>query len=164
MEHDLSLRLAQFVNLSGLAAWMSLAVFNNIVDRETNVTLLHRMLSMSLLDEDPDLGNGLAKRAIKRKQTARLLLNSVIFVQIIISALMIAGAVMFAIGALDGSASAYLLAVKVATFGLTAFGSLWFFFLCGGLYFGYWMKMPQVQQVHFTLVIITILSLIFLRM
>ena len=164
MEHDLSLRLAQFVTLSGLATWMSLAVFNNIVDRETNVTLLHRMLSMSLLDEDPDLGNGLAKRAIKEKKTARLFLSCVIFVQVLISGLMIVGAVMFGIGVLDGSIAAYALGVTIATLGLTAFGSLWFFFLCGGLYFGYWIKMPQVQQVHFTLVIITVLSLIFLRM
>ena len=164
MEHDFSLRLAQFMNLSGLAAWLSLAVFNNIVDRETNVTLLHRMLSMSLLDEDPDLGNGLARRALKRKGTAGSLLNCVIIVQVLISALMIAGAVMFAFGVLDGSTAAYNSAVTVSTLGLTAFGSLWFFFLCGGLYFGYWMKMPQVQQVHFTLVIITLLSLVFLRM
>ncbi len=164
MEHDLPLRIAQFVNLSGLAAWMSLAVFNNIVDRSTNVTLLHRMLSMSLLDEDPDLGNGLAKRAIKKKSTAAIFLNCVIFAQLLISGLMITGAVLFAAGVMDGSASAYSLGVATAMLGLTAFGSLWFFFLCGGLYFGYWMKMQQVQQVHFTLVIITILSTILLRM
>lgn len=164
MEHDLSLRLAQSIVLCGLASWMSLAVFNNIIDRGTNTTLLHRMLSMSLLKADPELGEGLEDRAIDRKETSALLLRLVIVVQVLISLLMIVGAALFILGVLNGSPQDYKRGVSAATLGLSAFGSLWFFFLCGGLYFGYWMKMPQVQQVHLSLVIITLLSLIFLRM
>jgi hypothetical protein len=52
------------------------------------------------------------------------------------------------------------LAIARANGALGAFLGLWLFFLCGGLWFGYWMKMGPVQQVHLTLMVIALLAVL----
>lgn len=144
--------------LAALAAWLTLAVFNNIRDPGTNIHLIGVMIRMDLIKEDAKLGNGLEHRAINDPALARLLLHIVIVAQIVISiALWIAVLVTFA--ALWGSATPAT-AKAIGTLAILLFGALWVFFLCGGLWFGYWMKMPQVQQVHLSLFGITMLMLI----
>lgn len=55
--------LPRTVVMTGLAAWMTIAVLNNITDQGTNLANLETMLTMRLLSEDQVLGNGLEWRA-----------------------------------------------------------------------------------------------------
>jgi predicted small integral membrane protein len=152
--------LACAVVVSGLAAWLSLAVANNIRDRQTNIVLLGRMMRMDELLEDTELGLGLRQRAIIRgSRLPSLSLSIVIVVQIVIAALLWRGAALLWLTLIGGDVFA---AINAATLAVCAFTALWFAFLTGGLWFGYWIKMPQVHQVHLTLLTISIGTLVLL--
>ncbi len=49
--------------------------------------------------------------------------------------------------------------VSKRTLALTCFLMLWMGFICGGLWFGYWLKQGAIQSVHMTLILITLASL-----
>ncbi len=51
---------------------------------------------------------------------------------------------------------------RAATLATSAFVGIWLFFMTGGFWFGYWLHMGAFQQVHMTLLIIGIASLIYL--
>jgi hypothetical protein len=44
----------------------------------------------------------------------------------------------------------------LADLALLLFASMWFLFLCGGLWFGYWITLPSVQTVHLLMLIATL--------
>jgi predicted small integral membrane protein len=158
---EFALALARVVVVSGLAAWLSLAVFNNIRDPGTNIHLLGTMMRMSLIEEDPAVGRGLLRRAVRSQTAPRVLLTAVVLAQVIICALLwwAAVALLQAVGG-DGQGRAQ----AIATLAISAFATLWLVFLIGGLWFGYWIKMPQVQQVHLTLLIIAVLVLVLVNL
>lgn len=141
-----------------LAAWMSVAVFNNIVDPSTNRMLLGGMLRMDLVREDPHLGNGLQHRAMTSPEAPVRILRIVIVVQLVLAALLWTAAATAAAAWLGLAEPAS--AVAWSNLALILFNGLWAFFLCGGLWFGYWIKLSHVQQVHMTLLIIGILAFI----
>lgn len=152
--------LACAVVVSGLAAWLSLAVANNIRDRQTNIVLLGRMMRMDELLEDTELGLGLRRRAIAvDSRLPALSLSVVVIVQVAIAALLWRGAALLW---LTSTGSDALAAVDAATLAVCAFAALWFAFLIGGLWYGYWIKMPQVHQVHLTLLTISVGTLVLL--
>lgn len=153
MESFASVLFPRAVLLFAFAAWLTIAVVNNIRDRGTNVFLLGVMFRMALLKEDANMGNGLKHRAIDDVRFHGRMLSFIVACQIVIAAaLAFAGAATAAawLGRpfADPAASANL--------ALAMFVSLWLFFMSGGLWFGYWMKQPQVQQVHMTLVLMAI--------
>ncbi len=154
------IELAQLKPLvvSGLAAWLSFAVMNNILDFGTNRFLLAKMLSMQELKEDADLGRGLTGRAVEGMAYPSAVLRIVIVAQLCVSLLLWRGAWHLAF------TPDHAFAVGAANLGLGGFICLWFLFLIGGMYHGYWIKMPQVQQVHLALVIISIGSMILVNM
>lgn len=138
--------------------WLALAAFNSRVDPGTNRTLVGNMLTMADLKEGEPLGQGLLLRAIHRPGLAARMLQVI-------------AAVQFAIALGLGVSGVNLVlshdpvhAVALASWALAAFGALWCFFLIGGLWFGYWIKTPQVQQVHFTLLLATLLTLLVVRL
>jgi Predicted small integral membrane protein (DUF2165) len=139
-----------------------LHVFNNIRDGGTNVALLGRMMGMTELKQDAELGIGLRDRAIGERSTLpRTALTLVIIVQVVVSMALWAGCLMLAIALAGGDASR---AIDMASLAVTAFAGLWSAFLIGGLWFGYWIKMPQVQQVHLSLLMISISTLVLLHL
>lgn len=146
------------LTVAGLACWLGLAMFNNIVDFGTNRFLLSNVLAMRELKADPNLGKGIVSRAIDNPAYPRLILRIVIVAQVVISLLLWRGAWHLTFS------SDRAFAAGAANLGLGAFMSLWFWFLIGGLYHGYWMKTPQVQQVHLALVVISIGSIILVNM
>jgi len=143
--------------LAGLALWLTVAVFNNITDFATNDHLLGLMLSMELVRADETLGNGLEWRAWGRG-AATAVLVVVIAVQVAVSALLWRGAVRFAEAGRSGAAAAEARAIRAANQALGAFMGLWFWFMIGGLWFGYWMKQGPVQMVHMTLLTLGVLA------
>lgn len=144
--------------VSGLALWLSLAVANNILDPRTNITLLRQMMGMEELQRDGVLGQGLLWKAVRAPFAAPALLTCVIVCQLVIAALLWRGGYLLAFGP-DPVA-----AIDSARLALSAFAALWLFFLCGGMWFGYWIKLPQPQMVHLTLLVISIGALVLIHL
>lgn len=132
--------------------WLALAAFNSCVDSATNRTLLGNLISMAAIKPGEALGQGLLSRAVRDPRSSRVLLRWIVAVQLVIALAMVAaGGNLWASGGDPPS-------VRVAGYALLAFGSLWSCFLLGGLWFGYWIKTPQIQQVHFTLLLASLLT------
>jgi predicted small integral membrane protein len=149
------------VILLALAAWLSFAVFNNIRDPSTNRYLLGQMFTMQMLAEDPHMGKGLLTRSVDSRQLPMVALRVVVAVQLILAiALWIsAGSMGLAwLGWLERET-----AVTAGNLAIAGFTALWSFFLCGGMWFGYWIKMSQVQQVHLTLLVIGMLAFLLIQ-
>lgn len=148
------------VLITGMAAWMSVAVLNNATDPGTNIHLIGTMLSMEPLLGDPVLGNGLEWRALEAGY-AGMVLDVVVVVQAVIAALLwrtgwLYGRLSFGVeGNADGSEVEFM-ARRAANLALCAFSGLWLTFMTGGFWFGYWMKQGPAQQVHMTLLLIAI--------
>lgn len=161
----MSIRLAAFSRallLAGLATWLMLAAFNNIIDAGTNRVLLGHMLSMDLLKADPSLGVGLAGRAWSLAWVD-VLLDAVIAVQLLIAAALWIAALSFAGAARHADAARLARARGRAIVALSAFLLLWLWFACGGLWFGYWIKQGAVQSVHMTLILIALSALLYVQ-
>ncbi|MDR2311811.1 MAG: DUF2165 domain-containing protein [Brucellaceae bacterium] len=152
--------IPKVIILAGLAIWLGIAMINNIVDSSTNVKNLEATLTMSLLIEDPTAEQGLAQRAWT-KNTAVIILYCIAVIQAIVATMLLVASISFIL-AMAGSVSC-LVATDIANIALSAFTAIWFFFLCGGLWFGYWIKQGQIQSVHFSLLLISIAALIFVN-
>ena len=154
--------IPKMISMLGLAFYLSIAVINNILDKKTNRHFLKQMFSMRLLKEDQELGQGLLKRAICEKK-ANITLNMIIYLQVIIALLLWFGASQLAWTFLNHPS--YLnVAKNVCNIAITMFMVLWFFFWCGGLWLGYWIKSPQIQEVHMKLIMLSISELIFINL
>ncbi len=147
--------LPRTAGLLAVAAWLTLAVSNNRRDNGTNVLLMGTMFRMDLLKDEAVLGQGLMHRRVQGEGMARTALRWVIRAQILIALLLWMAAIASGatwLGYLDDISTDAMINVAVGSF-----FALWTMFLCGGLYYGYWIKTPHVQQVHFTLFIIALL-------
>lgn len=148
--------------MTSLAGWLSIACFNNIVDRATNRHLLQKMLCMDLLRDDNELlGQGLLMRAWQNKQRVHTLLWIIVGIQAFISIFLWSSAILF-IEAIFAN-HYFSLALELANWSLLGFMMLWLGFLCGGLWFGYWIKMSQVQTTHLLLLVISLLTMIIIN-
>lgn len=156
----MTLHWAKIFSILGLACYLSIATLNNFVDQSTNRYLLKQMTSMELLQKDPIFGQGLIKRAIHSEHFVNYLLNLIIIIEATISFLLFYGAYLL----IRTDSNHILFAINKCNFAVVCFMSLWFFFWCGGLWFGYWMKTGQIQEVHMRLIIISLLELIFLNL
>lgn len=144
--------------MSGLGCWLSIACFNNIVDRNTNRHLLGNMFSMELLKMEETLGQGLIYRAWVNKKWTHTILWSVVAFQAIIACMFWTTAILFAMVFFNQCDPEN--AIFFANSSLMGFILLWVWFLCGGLWFGYWIKMHQVQSTHLLLLIIGLLTIL----
>lgn len=146
--------------LVGLAVWISIAVLNNITDSETNIIHLETMLSMHFLIEDQLLGNGIEWRSL-HTPPAKIMLLGVIFWQFL-TAIFLWIATIKMVLTIFGKVN-FSVSLSHANIGLTMFLGMWLLFLCGGLWFGYWIKQGAIQGVHMNLLIISIASLIYIN-
>ena len=144
----------ELVLLFGWALWLSIAVFNNIIDSDTNIFHLKNMLSMNLIESDKILGQGLLWKKFP-ESIVTYILYIVIFLQISICMLLWRAVLYYLLFRL-GVKKDLFIAKNIANVSITAFLFLWITFLCGGLWFGYWIKQGPIQSVHMTLVIISI--------
>lgn len=142
--------------LAGLAAWMTIAVLNNATDTGTNLFNLRNMISMEALSQDMTLGNGIEWRAWKQVD-AKWLLYPIIVWQVATAAVLWWASVAQMLAARSKLSDE--MASSWARLALSMFAGMWLVFLCGGLWFGYWMKQGPIQQVHFTLLILSVCCL-----
>ena len=138
--------------------WFTLAVFNNIADFQTNRLLIAKMMSMEEIKSDPYMGNNLQWRALDDMRWSLVVFILVISYQaFIMLQFFTVGFDLFRDLFSGASISPELIVSVSMTFLMTTV--LWFFFLIGGLWFGYWIKMPQLQIAHILLVILTLFCL-----
>jgi predicted small integral membrane protein len=157
MRSEASTHFPKAVVLGGLAIWMTVAVLNNLTDRGTNIAHLETMLTMGLLVEDPVFGNGLEWRALP-PGLASALLWFVSVAQVVVAVALWRATLAYA-SAIRGRCAASK-AISRANVGLGLFLALWLVFLCGGLWFGYWMKQGPIQGVHLTLILVSLGAII----
>ncbi|WP_150256029.1 DUF2165 family protein [Nocardiopsis deserti] len=151
----------QTLVLGGMAAWLSLIMLNNVTDSGTNTALIGQVLTMEGLIADPVRGNGLVGRALPASLAAPAL-YAVIAYQVLSVVLLWAATVAHVrlwFGRGDGTRATLL-----GNIALCALAGLALMFLVGGLWFGYWIAMPAVQQVHFTLLIIAIGAMVLVNL
>lgn len=153
--------LPEALIVTGLALWMSIAWFNNLTDQDTNIFHLDNMLSMKLL-QNTQFAQGLIWRAWPEGWGA-LVLKIIIVVQAIVALGLWRAAISY-LHCLSTSSTSAVIPRRLANYALSLFGGLWLFFLCGGLWFGYWMRQGPIQNVHMTLVLITLAALIFINL
>lgn len=149
------LPLAGLLSATGL--WLGLAAYNNIRDKGTNLFLLGLMFRMDLIVDEEPLGRGLKQRAIHNEDFVRWVLRIVITAQLAIAALFLCAGYAYlstALGMPFPSAKAQ------ANCAVSLFSTLWFFFMIGGLWFGYWIKQSTISQVHISLQAFSVLLLI----
>ncbi|WP_111977033.1 DUF2165 family protein [Algibacillus agarilyticus] len=159
-----ALLLAKGIILFGLGTWLLLAAINNFVDPRTNLTLLKKMMTMAAIKHDNDLGVGLLHRAVKNTAFVIWFLKLLATIQLVVAILLLASAFIL-IGLLLGIESfSFEQSMSLPTFAMTCFMSLWLFFMVGGLWFGYWIKMGMVQIVHLILLVLSLLILILLNL
>lgn len=144
--------------LFSLALWLTLAVTNNMKDPVTNHILIGRVLSMQLIEDDGQLGQGLLTRRWCCPAAPPVILRMIIAVQVLIALGLWFSACCRVMAMMDLTSHAF--ALKCSDVVLSLFLLLWWSFMCGGLWFGYWIKMFRVHIIHMTLVVIGLLTLI----
>ncbi|MGO4449517.1 DUF2165 family protein [Phyllobacterium sp. TAF24] len=148
------------VLLVGIACWMTVAAINNVTDPATNRFFLETMLEMRLLSDDPNqLGIGLIWRAWSVVGVASALLWIIVAIQFLIATYLWKGAGAFLLAAIRKSDSSVETARATSIRALTCFLALWLTFMVGGFWFGYWIKQGAIQQVHMTLLILSIVAI-----
>ena len=161
----MSIRLYAFSRLAllfGLATWLTIAVFNNLTDPQTNRLLLGMTLSMELIKTEPVLGSGLTWKAWPADWSTALLYG-IATLQSVIAVLLWRATKSYARAMIQNTVIALEKARDHATLALTCFLMLWLWFVCGGLWFGYWLKQGAVQSVHMTLIIISLAALLYVQ-
>jgi predicted small integral membrane protein len=153
---------SRFVLLFGLAAWLTIAAFNNLTDSQTNRLLLGQTLSMEMVKTEPVLGSGLTWRAWPA-QWSQYILYGIVIVQFFIAGLLWYAAASYARATVQNSIQTLVKARGRAILALTCFLMIWLFFVCGGMWFGYWLKQGVIQSVHMTLILITLASLLYVQ-
>ena len=154
----MSIEITILLIVSAYWFWLSLAAFNNITDFKTNYFLIKKMTSMEEIIADKNLGNNLQWRALQDKKWAKSLLIIIIAYQLFTS-IHLGMATVSLFSAIISNEIISVQLINDINMSFTFALALWFGFLIGGLWFGYWIKMPQVQIVHLILVLITILCI-----
>lgn len=161
----MSVRIIAFsrlVILLGLAIWLSIAVVNNLTDPGTNSLLLGYTLSMDLIRTEEILGAGLLWRAWPT-QWSPVILYFVVAVQLVCATILWWATAAYAKAFSYKDVQALSDGRDRAVLALSLFILLWMFFICGGLWFGYWLKQGAVQIVHMVLILIGIGALILVQ-
>ena len=161
----MNIRLIAFsrlVIILGLAAWLSIAIFNNLTDPGTNRLLLGHTLSMALVRTEEVLGAGLLWRAWPAHWSP-FVLYAVVTVQLICATSLWRTVFSYAKALSFQDAQELQIARNRGILALSLFVLLWMLFICGGLWFGYWLKQGAIQAVHMTLILIGISALIFVQ-
>ncbi len=142
----------------GLGLWLLLAATNNFMDKNTNTILLNRMYSMIDIKNDSDLGVKLLSRSISSLRFVKIVLNCGVIIEYLISLALIVSSILVASLAFGIEILPKTTVIMIASLSLTAYMMFWFAFLISGLWFAYWIKLGEVQLVHFTLLILSIIS------
>jgi len=150
----------RMVLLFFISTWLSIAVINNLTDPNTNIHLVTNTLTMSLLQNQGEiLGQGLLWRALPKSWVVYLYYG-IVLAQFSIAYLLWNSWFRYVFAYYKKDQLKIDCAVKKVLTALTCFLALWLAFICGGLWFGYWLKQGAMQSVHMTLILIALATII----
>lgn len=144
MSLALSLIVFKCVLLAGLAGWLSLVAFNNLVAFGNGVFALGQIMRMAPLQQAPAIQTPLLARRVESVRWHRAVLALVLAAEILSAALLWFAAAGFAGAAAEPAAWANL--------ALAAFMATCFLMLVGGSWFAYYIRQDNVQLLHFVLI------------
>jgi predicted small integral membrane protein len=143
------------------AAWLTVAVFDNIRYPHLNERGFARVLGMDLVkQQDPEVYADVSDRRIENPRMEKNLFRFLVAAEVIVSILLWLGALallLAAFGLLDDDA-----ANTLAHIGVLGFIAIWASLLVGGQWFWYRIGLAAAQQTHFFLTIWGIATLTYL--
>lgn len=143
------------------AAWLTVAVFDNIRYPRLNERGFARVLGMELVkQQDPDVYADVSDRRVDNPRMEKVLFRMLVAAEVIVSILLWLGALallLAAFGLFDDDA-----ANTLAHIGVLGFIAIWASLLIGGQWFWYRIGLAAAQQAHFFLTIWGIATLTYL--
>jgi len=143
------------------AAWLTVAVFDNIRYPRLNERAFARVLSMELVkQQDPDVYADVSDRRVDNPRMEKVLFRMLVAAEVIVSILLWLGALallLAAFGLFDDDA-----ANTLAHIGVLGFIAIWASLLIGGQWFWSRIGLAAAQQAHFFLTIWGIATLTYL--
>jgi predicted small integral membrane protein len=149
-----SLLLFKLILIAGLASWISVIAFNNLVAFRNGVFALGQIMRMAPFEQAPAIQTPLLSRKVENVSWHRAVLSIVLAAEIV-SALLLWSAV----AALAG-AGIVADPIAQANLALSAFMATCFLMLLGGSWFAYYIRQDNVQLLHFVLIGLSVLGLL----
>ncbi|KAF1069326.1 DUF2165 family protein [Variovorax sp.] len=137
MDPEISVWMFQLAVAAGLAAWMSVAVLNNLQAFQASAGAIGLTMGMVLLREPPFDTLPLRRRAIASPAVHRLALLGVIALQAASALALLAGTLLIACEPLRFASASALACLNL---GLGAFVLCWSAMCVAGLWFGAWIR------------------------
>ncbi len=158
---DTALLVAQIVATGALAGWLTTGVRDNILFPSLNETYTAEVLEIARMREEyPEAYKEVAHRAITDRRVQVWAFRLVVLAELSATILLWTGVVALVM-ALAGAMAADT-ARMLATYGATAFITVWSAFLIVGNYFCYWFGHEGAQNTHFQLTLCGLGTLILL--
>jgi len=136
----------------GFALWLLVSVVNHFTDWSGAVTAVGGFMRMASFDQEPKIPSPLTRRRIQSRAVHVTTFAVIVAIQAIDALLLAVAGLSF----LAGSAIAVLLSV----WGFLLFTAVWFAFLIAGSWFGYWVRLGDLQRTHLLLLAIGMLALV----
>jgi predicted small integral membrane protein len=136
----------KLVVIGGLALWMTLAVFNNILGFRGGVAAIGNLMRMQQLRQPPTKDSPLLSRAIEGEAWHRAVFSLTLLFEITTASLLWWATTMIVAatcGMVDHDA-----ALKVVNLSLAALAALLFFFMLGGTWFVYYIHQELLNVSH----------------
>jgi len=147
----------------GLGIWLLIAALNNLFDPKTNHHLISGMMKMTAIEKEVQpLGKGLLWRAFKKTNCVYTFLRVIACYQFLCALFLIISVASFCYGTFFHLQSVAF-DLELINTALVFFNAIWLFFLCGGLWFGYWIKFFPAQTTHFILLLTGITTAILIN-
>lgn len=149
---ETTLLLCQAGCLALLAAWLSVALRDNIRRPEINEQFTREVLSMARIERDyPAVLALVAERRVVSARIQRAVFVAIVAAEVMVTLLLWAGAValLAAAAGIIGATAARTLALA-GTFGFVA---IWAGFTTAGNHFCYWLCHDGAQNTHFQLLL-----------
>ncbi|MGI9404626.1 MAG: DUF2165 family protein [Hyphomicrobium sp.] len=143
------------------AAWLTVAVFDNIRYPHLNERGFARVLSMDLVkQQDPEVYANVSDRRVENPHMEKSLFRLLVAAEVVVSVLLGLGALALLLAAFglfnDNAAN------TLAHIGVLGFIAIWASLLIGGQWFWYRIGLAAAQQAHFFLTIWGIATLTYL--
>jgi predicted small integral membrane protein len=158
--HDFFILFAQSAVVALEAAWLTMAVHDNIRHPRLNEREFSRVVGMELVKQDPEVYREVSGRRIENPRLEKLLFRLLVAAEATVAALLWLAALglLLASAGLVGREAAGALGILA----VLGFISIWASFLIGGEWFWYRIGTQPAQMIHFFLILWGIATLTFL--
>jgi predicted small integral membrane protein len=153
-----SLLIFKLTLLTGLAAWLTIVIVNNVTAFHGGVAAIGGLMSMQLFQEAPAIASPLLSRRVTSGAWHRLVYSFVLLVEVGVAILLWLAIAGIAGTLIDPSGSAA--AITRANLALTAFVAMGFVMAIGGAWFGYYIRQEGMQITHLALIVLAVVALI----